>query len=453
MLRAIHHFAADENLSFYRHRIPLSYSLPEEQEAAAYPVPSSLAECDSVEQPIRRDLTGVPCVTVDDVSTLDMDDALSFERTTDGYLLGIHISDVATIVPRNSTIDKESRGRATSVYVPDRTVHMLPLSLATDHASLKAGTVRPAVSCLIHLSDDLRIKSHEIVLSLIKVTKRLTYNDVDSAWDSDAATKLLLPFQTLYQFTVNCETERTANGASRIQKRDMQPVIDPDGGFHFEEVDEESPGRALVAELMVLANSLFAHYAVQNKLPLIFRGQEAADPSGDRAIAALPPGPAQDFAIRARLKRSVTSVAAQHHATLGLSAYAQVTSPIRRFADLVNQRQIISSLRGESPAYSTQDLLDIIASVEEPLAQAMSISKETRRYWYLKFLERRGAEGGTIEGTVVRNDLKVPLVEIDEIFATFPVRFEKVPSLGTRVKIKILSVYPRSDFLRLEACG
>ena len=125
------------------------------QEAAALPFPD-------VSQG-RRDLTALPMFTVDEATTLDIDDGLSLERRDEGYLLGIHISDASVLVAPGSALDMEAYRRMTSLYLPDRTIPMLPRRLCEEMGSLSPEQPRLALSLLISLGEDYRILDWEAV--------------------------------------------------------------------------------------------------------------------------------------------------------------------------------------------------------------------------------------------------------------------------------------------------
>ncbi len=443
ILLKIAHFCPDQNLALLRHRPPIQFSEKTRENASQIDLFAARGDKS------RRDLTTLACVTIDDDSTKDMDDALSLEKSKDGYTLGIHISDVAALVAPETAVEEEAKRRATSIYLPDRTIHMLPEVLSEDRASLRAGEIRPTLSCIIRLTQQLEIENFEIVPSIIKVHTRLNYVGVDDHLEQRVAVDSPVSLDLLFQIAMNQQTYRISRGASMMQKKEVIPVVNARGEARFDEIDEESPARSLIAEMMVLANRLCAEFAASHGLPLIFRGQEPPDAGYDE-VQDMPEGTPRDYALRARLKRSVSGTKPMPHSTLGLSAYAQVTSPIRRYSDLCNQRQLISFLKDGKGYYSHAMLSEILKGLEEPLATAMAVSKETRRYWLLKFLALRSQTDPLIEGTVVRIDLKNPLVELDHLYSPFFVKCEETPRLGSRIKARIIAVHPHSDYVRLE---
>ena len=166
---------------------------------------------------------------------------------------------------------------------------------------------------------------------------------------------------------------------------------------------------------MILANNLSAQYAAQNNIPFIFRSQPPSEPN-DIDLSTIPVGPAQDFAKRVGLTRSVTSTTPLPHATLGLDAYAQTSSPIRRYADLINQRQLCAQLAGETLPYTQESIKETLHTLETPLVISRNVARDTKKYWLLTFLRQMQKRKETINGTIIRLDGRFPIVELDTIY-------------------------------------
>ncbi|MFM1849150.1 MAG: hypothetical protein RL417_2624 [Pseudomonadota bacterium] len=440
LLEIIGHLTENTNLALIRHRPPEEFS-PEATRTADAVGPHTITTGGCT----RRDLGGLHTITIDDISTRDMDDAISLERSGEGFELGIHISDVASIIDRESPLDLEGLRRATSIYCPERTIHMFPDGIAADACSLVAGQPRAALSCIFSIDRNFHVTHAEVVPTLITVTERLTYDEVDARLEN--GDQLL---NDLYNIASTLEAARIEKGAIKVHKRDILITPREDGGLKLTEIDENAPSRALIGEMMVLANSLLASYAAKNGIPCIFRGQPQPDPDNGRS-RSVPPGPAADYAERARLKKSTTSLQPERHASLALDAYVQATSPIRRYADLLNQRQILSHLTGRPLPYTRASLLELLEKLDAPLSRAQAITKETRRFWALRYMLDVARAERTIKATVLRTDLKTPLVEVDEIFVPFLARIPFPVAPGDTVDLRINAVDPRFDHIHLEA--
>jgi exoribonuclease-2 len=439
------YFTKDSNLSFIRHDIPTRYSSEALQEAETFTIPTAIADFPQDERRLRTDFTQKHTFTIDDITTQDMDDAISIERTPEGYELGIHITDVACALFPESGVDREARRRATSLYCADQTVNMLPLALSDAKLSLRQGEVRPCLSVVAHFSEQFELRDWTVVPSFIRVAQRYTYDDVDLLLEHEDETLM-----RVYHVATACEEERIRKGAVKVHRREVVPFVEQDGSIRLLEIDEESPARALVAELMVLANSLMAQFAVRNNLPVIFRGQERPDENARQALVDVPEGPAKDFTARSKLKKSTMSFEPHYHAGLGLDAYIQATSPIRRYLDLCHQRQFLSFFKCQRPWITKAEFEPLASEVEVHLNAANLASRETKRYWLLRYLEQRG-RGATITGTVVRLDTKSPLVELDEIYITVFVKTNRPVRMGEQISLKVVSVDPHGDYVRLEA--
>lgn len=438
------YFTKDSNLSFIRHNIPTTYSRDTLEDAERLTVPARLEDFPAEDRRLRLDLTSKHAFTIDDISTQDMDDAISIERTPDGYELGIHITDVAWAIKPDSAVDREARRRATSLYCADQTVNMLPKTLSDVKLSLRQGEIRPCLSVVVQLSENFAIHDWTVAPSFIRVAQRYTYDDVDLLLEHEDETLM-----RVYHIATECEQERIRKGAVRVHRREVVPFVEDDGSVRLLEIDEESPARSLIAELMVLANSLMAQFAVKNNLPVLFRGQERPDENARQAVVDVPEGPAKDFTTRSKLKKSTVSFEPHYHAGLGLDAYIQATSPIRRYLDLCHQRQFLSFFQGQKPWIAKADFEPLAAEVEMHLNSANLASRETKRYWLLRYLEQR-KRGAPITGTVVRLVTKSPLVELDEVYITVFVKTNKPVRMGEQVSLKVVSVDPHADYVRLE---
>lgn len=442
VLRNAHIFHEHSNLAFIRHEIPVAHAAKALAEAEGVALPEKLEDFTAEERSFRRDLTRVQTFTIDDASTRDMDDALSLERTRDGWELGIHITDVTFVIKPDTALDESARRRATSLYCADQTVNMLPESVSEGQLSLLAGAIRPTLSVLVSLTPSFEIVSSAITPAFIKVARRYSYDEVDQGLEDGDPTLLLL-----HDIAAACEERRIRKGAIRVHKRDAVPFYE-NGTIRLLEIDEDAPSRMLVSEMMVLANMLMAEFAVQKGLPVMYRGQERPIDDATPATTDTPEGPAKDFSARVKLKKSSVSFEPQYHAGLALDAYIQATSPIRRYIDLCHQRQFVEYLRSGRPWVSREEFEPLAGELDLSLQAANLASRETKRYWLLRYLEQRG-RGKPIECTVVRTDLKSPLVELDEVYITTLVRPPNKVKLGDRITLKVTAIDPHADYLRL----
>jgi exoribonuclease-2 len=327
----------------------------------------------------RRDLTHMPLMTIDGQGTLDFDDAISIEEAGDSLRLGVHIVDVSHFVPKGDPVDQEARVRGSSIYMPDQKISMLPSVLAEGLCSLKAGELRPAISIMIDLSPQADVVDYEILQSLIRVKHQLTYYDVNNVADENQQVRLLRDIAQKFR------QKRLDNGAIQISVPEISIWVNENQEVFVNQVNRESPGRMLVSELMIMANWLMARYLKDRQIPAIFRSQrEPRERLYKNNAGTL----FQNWMQRRLLSRFVLSTKSDSHSGLGLDAYITATSPIRKYSDLINQRQIRATL-GLETAYSAEQIADIINSLELPMNQVGRFQYTRHRYWLLKYLENQ----------------------------------------------------------------
>ncbi|MBW2584210.1 MAG: RNB domain-containing ribonuclease, partial [Deltaproteobacteria bacterium] len=389
-------FDEDENIGLLRFDIPTVFSAEilnsADQLAASYQGHSG-AE-------VREDLTALPLMTIDGQSTQDFDDALSIEKVGDQFRLGIHIVDVGHFVHKGDIIDQEALARGSSIYMPDQKISMLPASLAEGLCSLKAGEIRPAISTMVNLNPSLDIIDYEILPSLINVKHQLTYYDVNQTADQNQEVLILREIAEKFH------QQRLDAGAVQITVPEINVWLAADRAITVNRINRESPGRMLVAELMIMANWLMAKYLAENKTPAVFRSQPGPRErlyKGDGGTLY------QNWMQRRFLSRFVLGSNPEKHSGLGLEAYVTATSPIRRYFDLVAQRQIRAVLGLEQP-YTSGEIDRIIQLLELPMGNVARTQLGRHRYWLLKYLEQHiGRKEEAIVLNKRRNDYQILL--------------------------------------------
>jgi exoribonuclease-2 len=368
-------FAADENLELLRLETPVAFPPAAERHAAELVRSGANAAADCP----RQDLTGLNLFTIDGQSTLDFDDALSLEATATGYRLGVHIVDVAHIVRKGDPIDVAARERGSSIYMADRKIPMLPAALAEGLCSLRAGEIRPAISTMVEIGSDFALQGVCILPSFVRVRSQLTYFDVNSAADQDPQVI------TLRGIAQKFREQRLAAGAVHISVPEINLWLGENGEVHVSRINRESPGRMLVAELMIMANWLTARFLATHGMPAVFRSQP--DPR-ERLYRGEQGSLFQHWMQRRLINRFVLGRSAEKHSGLGLDAYVTATSPIRKYFDLVTQRQVRAALGLEEP-YLPEEVDQIIQMLEFPMSRVFKLQNSRQRYWLLKHLEQR----------------------------------------------------------------
>ncbi len=342
----------------------------------------------------RTDLTSLPLMTIDGQGTLDFDDAISIESEGGFYRVGVHIADVGEYVAKGDIIDQAVIRRGTSIYMPDMKISMMPPRLAENICSLKVGEIRPAISIFVKISRFAEVFDFEVVPSIIRVGRQLSYNDVDLMVDTDESIWLL------YEIACNFRRKRLSNGAIQITIPETSIRIFENGDISIRKLDRESPGRMFVSEMMILANWMMARFLADHNMPAIFRGQpepKARLYSQKKEVTLF-----QNWMQRRMLNRVIISPNPESHSGLGLDKYVTATSPIRKYFDLVTQRQIRACFYMEKP-YSTDEIENMLQFLKQPLMNAGMVQMRRNRYWLLKYLEK---QVGAKEEAIVLNKLR-----------------------------------------------
>ena len=364
----------NENIDLYRYQVPTDF--PEEVLACTDTLVGSGSP--SLNQG-RRDLTDLQMITIDGQATLDFDDALSIQEKEDHYLLGVHIADVSQFIEKDSLLDREAILRGSSIYMPDQKIPMLPPSLAEGRCSLRAGELRPAISTLIKLNLAGDIVGYDVFPSTIRVTDQLTYYEVNTV--ADESREIFI----LHQIAQRLRRKRLAGGAVQITLPEINIWIDENGDLQVTKTNRESPGRLLVSEIMIMANWLMAKFLQSNDLPAIFRSQ----PSPRERLYKENGGTLfQNWMQRKYLSRFVLSPEPEPHSGLGLDAYLTATSPIRKYFDLITQRQIRAAFDLDT-SYSKGEIKETIQLLTQPMSHVSRLQNRRKRYWLLKYLEGR----------------------------------------------------------------
>jgi exoribonuclease II len=350
----------------------------------------------------RQDLTDLPIMTIDGAATLDFDDALSIEDLGGRYRVGIHITDVAHHVKPSSPLDREARLRGSTIYMPDDKIPMVPGCLSDDLCSLKAGVLRPAITTLVTLTADAHVIDFEVLPSTIRISDQFTYFDVNQRVESDPG------IRALYALAQAFRRQRLDQGAMMISLPEINIWLDEAGDPQVSRVDRESPGRLLVAEMMILGNWLAARFLADRGLAAVFRSQP--EPR-QRLFNGMEGTFFQNWMQRRHLSRFVLNTSPEPHVGLGLNTYVTATSPIRKYFDLVTQRQLRAALGLERP-YTIEEMAAVIQELERPMSAVGQVQLRRQRYWLLKHLET--LTGSRTEAIVLakrRNSYQVLLNE------------------------------------------
>ncbi len=432
-----------ENLFLRRTQIPINFST-KVLEVAHRCLTSPPVDLDSD----RLDLTHLKVYTIDDESTQEIDDGLSVEKLEDGRdRLWIHIADPTRLISPGDDLDLEARRRSTTVYLPTGMVPMFPPELATGPMSLIQGKVCPALSFAVILEEDGAIAEYSIHPSLIKPTYRLTYEDVDEILHLRLSTEADLA--TLAEWSNRRQKWRQSQGAISISM--PESVIKVKDDQIYIHVLEEAISRKLVSEMMILAGEVGGSYGKSHNIPLPFRAQMQPELPPDEELMLLQPGPVRFCAIRRCMPRSEMSINPARHASLALDVYTQVTSPIRRYSDLIAHFQIKAHLRGDPLPFSGQELQEILMSTTSTSKEATLVERQTNRYWALEYLRRNSGE--VWQALVLRwlkEEENLGLILLEELGLELAWRFPRPFKLGDRLGVQVSYSDPRRDQIHFQ---
>ncbi len=313
----------------------------------------------------RLDLTGLSAYAIDNAWSADPDDAVS----ADGEDLWVHVADPAASVLPDSAADLEARGRGATLYLPEGCYRMLNDGALPLYA-LGLSERSPALSFRIRIGEDGSILDTDIVRSWVRVA-RMTYAEADAA----AQTPHMVPLFAIAERNLK---RRIAAGAVMIDLPETHMTVE-DGKVEIVRI-KDYRSADMVRECMLLAGEGTARWALRNRLPFPYIAQEVGD------LPAQPlPGIAGSFQLRRCMRGRRLSAQPGAHGGLGLAEYTQVTSPLRRYTDLLAHQQIRAHLSG-SPAFTQDDILLRVAAGEAAASAATQAERASRSHWTMVYL-------------------------------------------------------------------
>lgn len=371
----------------------------------------------------RRDLTNLEAWAIDNEWSHDPDDAVSF----DGRDVWVHVADPDGTVLPGIPADREARDRGATLYLPEGVYPMLP-DAALQRFGLGLSEVSRALSIRAAMDEDGAVREVEIVPSFVKVT-RLSYGAADPLLASG-------PLSELNRLASVRRAMRKAAGAVEIEIPEVRVWV-RDGDPHID-VIPEFRSSAMVREMMVMGGEAAARWAFERSLPFPYYSQEAPQDA-----QALPGGLAGEFAKRRLMKAGMAGPQPRAHRGLGVPFYAQATSPLRRYSDLLAHQQIRAALAGRPPMREDEisESLGRAAAASSLLRQA---ERASQLHWTLVRLLRDPLWSG--KGVVVGTGNAQASVYI--------------PALGLETRVKLpearlndeLSLVPSGvDLARQEA--
>jgi exoribonuclease-2 len=372
-------------------------------------------------RPVERlDLTHLEALAIDEDSTLYPDDAISLEQLDDGWRLWVHVADVAARVPVGSALDLDARGRGATLYLPESATPMLPRTLSREVA-LGLDAVSPALSILVEFTPDFRPTGSEVHLTQIRAT-RLSFQQAQAGLES--GDDLL---NALFRLTMAHRQQREEAGACIITLPQVRLRLE-EGEVQLQpEVRLDS--HRLVEEAMLLAGWGAARWGTEEGLALPFVTQ--AEPLAQVEGNDLP----AHWARRKATGRTATGFQSGRHVGLGLECYARVTSPLRRYSDLLAQQQIRAVLLDQRPR-SGREVSTHLLHAETGHSAVRAAQRSAERHWTLVYLQQR--PGWTGQGVAVGQKGRRTMVLIPELAFEFALPFPC--AVGSLVELTCESV-------------
>jgi len=351
---------------------------------------------DALPPETRRDLSHLPAFAIDDEGSTDPDDALSWENGR----LWVHIADVAALAPPDSLADLEARGRGANLYLPERTVTMLPAA-ATELLALGLQKRSPALSFSMRVNAAGEVSDLAIVPSWVCVS-RLTYEEAEAKLEQT-------PFCDLYQAAQAYETRRQANGAIDIDLPEVRIKVDAAGQVSIRPL-LKLRSRDMVRDAMLMTGEAIARYAFAQGIPLPYTVQEPP-------LEPLPPAHTlSDYFARRRLMTpSRQSTQPGAHAGLGMGFYAQATSPLRRYLDMVVHQQLRAYLKGETPL-DAQEMMARVGAAGAVSGDVRQAERLSNRHWTMVYLLQNPdwtGEGIVIEKRGRKDVILIPALDLE----------------------------------------
>ena len=364
----------------------------------------------------------VRAFSIDDANTTEIDDALSVVRLPGiGTRIGIHIAAPGLAIEHGSPLDGVARARLSTVYMPGNKITMLPDAVVQNY-TLAGGVDCPAVSLYLNVSESLEILSHESRLEMVHIAANLRHHEVEPWFNAETVNGPLpdQPFKDellhLWHFANACEGRRgkpsAVQGINDYNFAIEGDLADPEAcAVEISERKRGSPLDKLVAELMIVANSTWGGLLAEKNVACMYRAQ-----------------------TQGKVRMTTSPLP---HEGLGVPQYAWMTSPLRRYCDLVNQWQLIACLKGEAAAFpqKSAELFAAMRDFELTYGAYADFQRLMERYWCLRWLQQNAVS--EIDATVRREQL----VKLDHL----PLML-RVPSLpndlapGQRVHLAIENI-------------
>jgi len=371
-----------------------------------------------------------PYVSIDAATTRDIDDAFFVAPATlpdgqPGFSCRVTLARPGLSWNFGAPLDREVFSRATSLYLPEGSGHMMPEELGTGLYSLTADGPKPALVAEFLLNERAEIVEARPRLAWVKIARNVTYTDAQSAIETDADPQLSLAMKIARELFAR----RLEHGAVVIDKPEPQVTLDGDlrnVAVSIETRATSPDAELLVSEFMILANSGLAAWARDNDVPLLHRTQDIALPKDATGVFS---EPVDIYRVVKLLAPPLLERQPRKHAALACEAYATLTSPIRRYVDFLNMAQVQSFLETGAPRLDKAALEALIPHLSARIQEVGQVQRFRPRYWKLVYLSQHKRE--PFPGVEVEDAGAYPTLSLPELQIT-----TRVPRamLGDRVQ-------------------
>ncbi len=406
----------------------------------------------------RVDLTDQTVITIDPADARDFDDAISLEQLDNGhYRLGVHIADVAHFVKPRSALDREARDRATSVYLPDRVIPMLPEVISNHLASLQPDQVRFTKTALIEFTEDGARVATDFCSAAIRSKRRLSYEEVDDflkdsvKWRRRLSTEVYQLLRRMHKLAMILRRRRMERGSIELTLPEIKLQLDRNGQVKGARRVEHTESHQIIEEYMLAANEAVAERLKDDEIICLRRIHESPDPRKLETltefvrelgfecddpqsrfeikrvlseVAGESLEQAVNYAVLRSMQKAVYSPQDVGHYALAATDYCHFTSPIRRYPDLTIHRLLGTLLQGSTSTLDFDQWASLGEHCSEREQRAEAAERELIKVKLLNYLSTRIGETmevvitGVEEFGIFAQGLELPaegLIHIDSL--------------------------------------
>ena len=349
----------------------------ENYDSAVLEQAESIASSKKNPQSFLEPQTHLDVYSVDSSRTRDFDDAISVEKKGKSYFIRLHISDVASFIPlaEDSPLLDHLLTYISSVYTPAKTYHLMPPLLAESFFSLLENKQKSVFTFEWQLDEEVSIQTQKIYQSSICVKKNLFYKEADKMAANNKE------WNFLHQFCEKLHQKRKQQGALILNHKAVNVESQDGEKITIEPVNLDSPAQKIVSELAIAANSWFGDLAALNQLQVFYRCQNPYQILSD------------NYPLKMRdvqISKAYFSLTNERHAGLGVDNYIQITSPIRRFSDFLNQVALLHWLEKKPNPLAQKLDKNYFPFIKEKISQKTDcyrkLEKNILNYYKLKYL-------------------------------------------------------------------